>query len=302
MRCAVVAFAVVAAVVDFTAFARHEHIADAAHRLNAARRSRVVFEQTPQAPHGHVDAALRHFRIRPMQQIDDARARQRFHRMLREHFEQRIFAARQLDGFVVAKERARREVQPEAAEHERLAMLGGGRFGMQLMAAQHGMNAREQFLRHERLAEIVVRAEFEADHAVHAIGARRQHDDGNRVAAGAQLLERRESVDAGHHQVEHDDRRTLALESAREMRGIVQHREFDAALLEEIAKQVAQVGVVVDEQHLDGRVGHDVSRLRRRFAALGGAASLPPGIGCAYDYSATPRGPGSGDLASLTKS
>jgi hypothetical protein len=37
---------------------------------------------------------------------------------------------------------------------------------------------------------------------------------------------------------------------------VVQHGHVDAALLEEGAKEVAQVGVVVDQQNLDGRVGH----------------------------------------------
>jgi hypothetical protein len=37
---------------------------------------------------------------------------------------------------------------------------------------------------------------------------------------------------------------------------IVQHRKFDAALLKKRSQQIAQIGVVVDQQDLDWRVGH----------------------------------------------
>lgn len=75
------------------------------------------------------------------------------------------------------------------------------------------------------------------------------------VSPRAQLLERGEAIDARHHEIQHDDGRPFALQPPREIRGVVQNGERNAALLEELAQQVAQFGVVVDEQDLQRGVG-----------------------------------------------
>jgi hypothetical protein len=61
------------------------------------------------------------------------------------------------------------------------------------------------------------------------------------------LPQRAESVDARHHQIEHDDGWPLALEPARQMIRVVQYGNLNAALLEKGSQQVAKVGIVVDE-------------------------------------------------------
>ncbi|KWC41197.1 hypothetical protein WL51_05910 [Burkholderia ubonensis] len=76
-------------------------------------------------------------------------------------------------------------------------------------------------MRKERFAKVVISAEFKADHPVWAISARREHDDRNPVPICSQFLQRRQSIDSRHHDVQHNDIRTFSLQSTTERRGIV---------------------------------------------------------------------------------
>lgn len=184
--------------------------------------------------------------------------------MLDEDLEQRVLAFGELHARAVLEQCARRKIEREGAEAERLAFLAGQRAGRdRAVAPQHRVNAGEQFLWQEGFAQVVVGTEFEPEHAVHAFRARGQHDHGNRIAARAQLLERGQAVDARHHEIEHDHGRAFAFEAALEVGGVVQDRNFDSSLLEEGAQQVAQIGVVVDEEHLDRRGGYGRSTHER---------------------------------------
>ena len=147
-------------------------------------------------------------------------------------------------------QRARLEVQREAAEVERLALLRRRRRRQRAAAAQHRLHAREQLARIERLAEVVVRAEFQPDDAVDVVRTRGEHDHRDVVARRAQLAQRREPVDARHHQVEHDQIRALAFEPPLERARVVQHRHLDALPDQIVAQQIAQFDVVVDNKYL----------------------------------------------------
>ena len=63
------------------------------------------------------------------------------------------------------------------------------------------MRAR-QFARIERLRQVIVGAELQADDAVHILAARGQHDDRD-LALLAQAAQDLEAIDAGQHDVEH---------------------------------------------------------------------------------------------------
>ncbi len=67
---------------------------------------------------------------------------------------------------------------------------------------------------------------------------------------GAQLAQRRQAVHARHHQIEHDQVRTLAFEPPLERAGVVQHRHFDALTGQIVAQQVAEFDVVIDDKYL----------------------------------------------------
>ncbi len=151
----------------------------------------------------------------------------------------------------------------EAPERKRLALLRRRRRN-RAATAQHGLHARQQFARIERLAEIVVGAEFQSDNAVHVVRARGQHDHRNVVARRAELAQRGQSVDTRHHQVEHDQVGALAFEAPFERAGVMQHRYLDALPDQIVAQEIAQFRVVVDDKYLSSHA--------MQFNACAGAA------------------------------
>ena len=73
----------------------------------------------------------------------------------------------------------------------------------QLAAAEHGLDAGDEFAHGEGLGHVVVGADFEADDAVDFVVAGGEHEDGDRAGA-TDLAADLEAVHAGEHEVEHD--------------------------------------------------------------------------------------------------
>ena len=67
---------------------------------------------------------------------------------------------------------------------------------------QHGLDARHQLHHVERLRQVVVGAQLEAEHAVHHLAARGEHDHRRRDALLAQVAEHVEAVLARQRHVE----------------------------------------------------------------------------------------------------
>ena len=82
------------------------------------------------------------------------------------------------------------------------AVLGTG-------ASQHGLHAGDQFARRERLGQVVVGPEFEAQQLVELVVAGREHDDRRRRVA-ADGSSHVQAVGPGQAQVQDDEVR-LAL-------------------------------------------------------------------------------------------
>ena len=147
-----------------------------------------------------------------VQFLQQLRARQHGHRVSDEHFQHGEFARTQRDAFTVAAQFARRKIHFETAEPIWRALLRRARRN-RAATAQHRANPRDQLARFEGLAEIIVGAEFEADHAIDRIGARGQQNHGNIVAGDAQRAQRADAVELRHHDVEHDQRGTFVLQA-----------------------------------------------------------------------------------------
>ena len=84
----------------------------------------------------------------------------------------------------------------------------GGELGA-VRAAQNGAHAQQQLLGEERLGQVVVRAEAQAEEPV-AVGVARGEEERGHVRLGAQLPKEREAVAVGQFDVQHHDVRTLA--------------------------------------------------------------------------------------------
>lgn len=83
--------------------------------------------------------------------------------------------------------------------------VGGGlRGGFGGAAAQQGTDPGEELGEAEGLGDVVVGSGVQADHGVHLVGPRGQHEDRHGVAVGAQPPRDLQAVHPGQPQVEHD--------------------------------------------------------------------------------------------------
>jgi hypothetical protein len=100
-------------------------------------------------------------------------------------------------------------------EHEcrgvQLLLLGGGACGQAQTAQQH-LDARHELPHRERLAEVVVRSELEAEDAVELVVSGSEEDDRERLRGPAEPATELEAIHARHQDVEHRDVRQVALE------------------------------------------------------------------------------------------
>ena len=84
-------------------------------------------------------------------------------------------------------------------------------------AAQQGAHAGDELARAERLHHVVVAADGEADLEIRLAVARGEHEDGHAPVA-LDLAAHAEPVEAGQHQVEHDE---VGAEAAAEIDALV---------------------------------------------------------------------------------
>ncbi|MCY1229537.1 hypothetical protein D9M72_419050 [compost metagenome] len=172
-------------------------------------------------------------------------------------------------------QRALAEIDAERAEGDRFAVFGRRRRARQL-AAQHGIDACQQFARRKRLAKVIVGADLKPDDAVDLVAAGREQDHRDVVVLGAQVAQRGQAVDLGHHQVQHDQRRALALQARLQAVAVMHHRDGKALLGQVLAQQVAKFGIVVDDEDL----GRLVRSHRHMIVSPGGAHAGSAGRFC----------------------
>ncbi len=140
---------------------------------------------------------------------------------------------------------ARAAVDLEPAEAQQ-------RIGRRCAAPQHGAQAGQQFARVERLGQVVVGAQLQADHAVGGIAPRGEHDDRHGAGcaqAGADL----EAVAVRQHQVEDDRVRLQAALVGQGLAHGVAAADLVAVLRQVLRQHRAQTLVVVDQQDLGGK-------------------------------------------------
>jgi len=110
-------------------------------------------------------------------QIEQLRAAMHALRMRHEEVQQTEFGRTEVEldlaAFRMRGHAMRRRIELQAVDRDHV--LGE----LRRAAAQHRLDARHQFLGRERLGDVVVRADFEAEHLVLLIPTRGQHDDRN---------------------------------------------------------------------------------------------------------------------------
>ena len=119
-----------------------------------------------------------------------------------------------------------------------------------LRSPQQGPNAGDEFARAERLGEVIVGAEFEADDALGLFGARREHDDWQRRRwlARAQHAAHFQTVDLRQHQVEDEQIRGTRSYGLQRLAPGPDELGREAGFVEIARDELGDVGVVLDDE------------------------------------------------------
>ena len=115
-------------------------------------------------------------------------------------------------------------------------------------AAKDRLHARDELARVERLRQVVVGADLEADDLVDVLVARGQHQD-RHVGAAAQPPADLDPVDVGQHQVEDDQRRAAGPRLRQRVVAGRGHLHVVARVLEVERDERRDRGFVLDDEH-----------------------------------------------------
>jgi len=128
------------------------------------------------------------------------------------------------------------------------ALRTGGR--ARPRSAQDGADARQELPRVERLGEVVVGPELEADDLVDVVALGGEHDDGDgrRSGRGPEPAAHLQAVDSGQHHVEQHHVEPAPAESGEAALPVARDRDVDVVPGEILGHQRAQTGVVLDEE------------------------------------------------------
>ena len=115
-------------------------------------------------------------------------------------------------------------------------------------AAKNRLHAGDELARVERLRQVVVGADLEADDLVDVLVARGEHQD-RHLGAAAQTAADLDPVDVGQHQVEDDQRRLLALGFRQRVLPGLGNVHVVARVLEVERDERRDRGFVLDDEH-----------------------------------------------------
>ena len=179
------------------------------------------------------------------------------------------------DDLAVARDGALAGIDPQAADLDRALVVGVR--ARHPGAAQRGLHPRAELAHRERLGDVVVRAELEAEDLVDLLGLGREHDDRHGLALGAQAPADLEAVHARQHHVEDDQVEDLLVEARERFSAVRRLHHFVPIALEREGKKCLDRLLVVDEKDSGSPVCHDLCKNR----IVGGARiNLDGGAGC----------------------
>ena len=135
-----------------------------------------------------------------------------------------------------------RDVEHEVAGLDSVARLGGSR-----AASEHGANAGDELARAERLGHVVVRAELQPEERVE-LGVPRGQDDDRRRAGGADRPDHLQPLDLGEAEVEDDEVGLSSPDGLQRRRAVAGRQDREAGVLEVVARQLDDLGFVIDDE------------------------------------------------------
>ena len=164
---------------------------------------------------------------------------------LRQEREQVELLGSERDRSLVDQHLACAQVEEQPFEVQRV-----GRGGRELRPAQHGTNAGHQFSRRERLGDVVVGAQFEAQHSVVLLHASGEQD--HRHPLGTRRTEEVEPRGTGQHDVEHDQVGLELSDGGSDEIATVQLAHLVAIASEVLSDDLADGGLIIDDEDLRG--------------------------------------------------
>ena len=119
-----------------------------------------------------------------------------------------------------------------------------------LRAPQDRLHAEQELAHAERLHDVVVGAELEADDAIDLLALRGEHDDLG-VARRRVALQRLADLgarDVGQHEVEQDEVGPLLAREAEPFFALARDEDLVALLAEVVVEDLLDVGLILDDQ------------------------------------------------------
>src|SRR4051812_12259131 len=159
-------------------------------------------------------------------------------------------------------------------------------------APQDGAHARDELADAERFADVVIRAEIQADQAIDLLHLGGHHHDGN-VGEGAQLAAHLQAVAAGQHEIEQDQVRRIRPYPAHHLGTVGDAMRLVALRLQVVRLERGELRLVFhDEDPAHAALRSDAGRTTRTRRPPSGERSArmsPPCASAMLRHKARPR-------------
>src|SRR5258706_3759408 len=220
-----------------------EFVAHTVHGNDVTLPAVVGFEFAPQVADVAIDGALVTFEGHAMRSSEQLRAGEDAPRLAYQAGENLEFGRRQADGLFGQQHFIARAVQGHVPGADHVALRVAAR------PAQDDAHTRSQLARAERLGDVIVRAQFQADELVALFHARSQHDDRD-FAFAAHRAAYVDPIHTRHHQVEHYQVRLFTASGGQAAQAISSRNHLKAGGFEVILADLDDLGFVINDEDL----------------------------------------------------
>jgi len=119
-----------------------------------------------------------------------------------------------------------------------------------LKTAQHGLDPGDKFARAEGLGDVIVGSDLKAEDAIRlaALGRQENYRHGGEALSLADVAAKFETVFAGNHDVEHEERGTLALGVGDHSGTVGIDADRKTFVFQVMANEAGNVGIVFDDE------------------------------------------------------
>ncbi len=119
-----------------------------------------------------------------------------------------------------------------------------------LKTAQHGLDAGYEFARAERLGDVIVGSDLEAEDAIGfaALGSQENDWHGGEALSLTDVAAKFEAIFTGNHDVEHKECGTLALGVGDHGRAVGIDADRKTFVLQVMANEAGNIGIVFDDE------------------------------------------------------